>query len=72
MPQTIDSLDSVYRILRDYPETLPVFLRWKTDCIGCLLGRFCTLQDMAEQYQIDLDDFLNELKQTIYLGVKKE
>jgi hypothetical protein len=38
-----------------------VFIRRKTDCVGCTLAGFCTLEEVANTYGIRLDDLLGEL-----------
>jgi hypothetical protein len=55
-----------------------VFVEKKTACVGCYLMQFCTLADVARTYSLHLDEFLDELQQTIHAnnpvlqGVKNE
>jgi hybrid cluster-associated redox disulfide protein len=44
----------VDEILRGLPRAGRVFLDWHTACIGCHLARFCTLEDVARHYHLDL------------------
>jgi len=53
---------TVEEILKKWPETFSVFRSRNTDCIGCLLQRFCTLQDVAETYEIELQDLIGDLE----------
>jgi hybrid cluster-associated redox disulfide protein len=53
---------TVEEILKKWPETFSVFRSRNTDCIGCLLQRFCTLQDVAETYEIELQDLTGDLE----------
>ena len=39
-----------------------VFATMKTKCVGCLLQRFCSLRDVAETYQIPLQELTGELE----------
>jgi hypothetical protein len=43
-----------------------VFVEKKTACVGCYLMQFCTLADVAKTYSLRLDEFLDELQQTIH------
>ncbi len=52
---------TVARALQAYPQLRTAFLRLKTDCLGCQMERFCSLEDVAREYHLDLDAFLNEL-----------
>ena len=53
---------TVEKILQGYPQLAVVFLRWKTDCIGCRLARFCSIEDVARSYHLDLETFLKDLR----------
>jgi len=53
---------TVEEVLKKWPETWVIFKREKTYCIGCFMQRFCTLQEVAEAYQISLQDLLGELE----------
>ena len=42
-------------------NTIPiVFLQHRTACVGCYLARFCTLRDVANTYELPLDEFLDD------------
>jgi hypothetical protein len=53
---------TVEEMLAIQPNSYSVFLNRKTNCIGCFLQRFCTLQDVAETYQISLHDLITDLE----------
>ncbi|GAB4503194.1 MAG: hypothetical protein Fur0043_01860 [Anaerolineales bacterium] len=40
-----------------------VFIAFKTDCVGCPLIRFCTLQEMVDSHQLPLQDLLTALEE---------
>jgi hypothetical protein len=46
---------------RNSPNVYAVFSTHKTACVGCQLAGFCTLAEVADVYDIPLDDFLAEL-----------
>lgn len=49
---------TVADILTAYPQTAELFIEEKTSCIGCYLSRFCTLEDVARVYALDVQKFL--------------
>jgi hybrid cluster-associated redox disulfide protein len=52
-------------VLKKWPETFSVFRTRNMDCIGCLLQRFCTLQDVAATYEMDIDNLKGELENCV-------
>jgi hypothetical protein len=42
-----------------------IFRANNTDCIGCFMQRFCSLQEVAEVYHFPVEDLLEELKQCV-------
>ena len=61
----LDHNSIVSVILEKYPQTLPVFLEWKFDCLGCTMSTFCSIQDVADDYHIELQPFLQALQNAI-------
>ena len=62
MPQ---SQMTVENVLQNWPSTYSVFMDMKTKCIGCFLQRFCTLQDVADTYQIPIQKLTGEMEKYI-------
>jgi hybrid cluster-associated redox disulfide protein len=56
---------TVAEVMDRWPETIPIFLRYRMACVGCLIAPFETLADVAVIYGLDLECFMNELRQTI-------
>ena len=56
---------TVEDILKWWPQTFSVFRNRDTDCVGCLLQRFCTLKDVAETYEINLQDLTGDLEECV-------
>ncbi len=56
---------TVERLFAQWPQTIPVFLRHRFGCIGCLMAPFDTLHDVARNYNITLPDLLAELSDAI-------
>ena len=47
--------------MRRWPETIPVFVRHKMLCVGCLISPFHTIVDACAEYGLDADSFIAEL-----------
>lgn len=56
---------TVEDILKNWPQTYLVFRNRNTDCVGCLLQRFCSIQDVAESYELSTQDLICDLEKTI-------
>lgn len=52
-------------LMRRWPETIPVFMRYKMLCVGCLVTPFHTVTDACAEYHVDEDVFLEELRVAI-------
>lgn len=63
-PQLMASL-TVAEVMKRWPQTIPVFLRYRMACVGCAVAPFETLAEVAVIYGLDLSRFLNELEQII-------
>ena len=53
---------SLSDLLAGWPETIPVFLRHRMLCVGCLVGPFHTVADACAEYGLDEDAFHDELR----------
>ncbi len=56
------SLDTIMSI---WPETIPVFLRHKMLCVGCMVNSFHTIIDACIEYDLDEITFRAEISQAI-------
>lgn len=52
---------SLEELMALWPETIPVFLRHKMLCVGCLVNPFHTVIDACAEYDLDVGDFVEEL-----------
>ena len=48
-----------------WPETIPVFLRHKMLCVGCMVNPFHSVIDACLEYGLNVDDFFEELSGTL-------
>jgi hybrid cluster-associated redox disulfide protein len=55
-------------VLARWPQTAPVFLRWRLACVGCSLARFEQIVDVAKEYSLDLARFSEDLRLEIERG----
>ena len=53
---------TVHELLQRWPQAFSVFMNYKTKCPGCFLQQFCTLEDVAEIYQISPENLVAEIK----------
>jgi hybrid cluster-associated redox disulfide protein len=58
---------TVAEVLARWPQTIPIFIRHRMACVGCAMAPFETLAEVAVIYKLDLDCFLNELRQEVAL-----
>ncbi|PWH17661.1 MAG: hypothetical protein DDG59_07735 [Anaerolineae bacterium] len=56
---------SVADLLTNYPKTAQLFIEWKTQCVGCYLSRFCTLEEVVALYSINPQTFFLKLQKLI-------
>jgi hybrid cluster-associated redox disulfide protein len=63
---TLDDPDlSLSDLMAQWPQTIPVFLRHRMLCVGCLVNPFHTLSDACTEYSLDRDEFQAELRRAI-------
>jgi hybrid cluster-associated redox disulfide protein len=58
----IDLQLTVDKVLQRWPQAFSVFMKHKTKCPGCYMQSFCTLKDVADTYQLSLDELIDEIK----------
>ena len=56
---------TVSDLLRRWPQTMPVFFKHRTQCVGCYMAKFDTLEDVAANYHLPVDELLHELMNTL-------
>lgn len=58
-------------LLEAWPETIPVFLRHRMLCVGCLVNPFHTIADACAEYDLDQDRFVEELSAAVRAGASR-
>lgn len=56
---------SITDILKEYPQTHPVFVKYNLGCIGCMAASFESLEDGLIAHGIKVDDFLVEINKAV-------
>ena len=54
--------DPVDDIMRQWPQTIRVFLDFGMRCVGCPIGSFHTIEDSCRAHGVDLDIFMTAVK----------
>lgn len=52
---------TINQILRNFPQTLPVFQRYGLDCHDCQIADFEQLEHGASVHNVDIDSLISEL-----------
>jgi hybrid cluster-associated redox disulfide protein len=58
---TITGDEPIGQVLKDYPQTLRVFLSHGLMCVGCAVARFENIRDGATAHGINVEALLNDL-----------
>ena len=53
------------QVVRDYPATVPVFLRHGLMCIGCAAARFESIEQGALAHGLDVDALVADLNEAV-------
>ncbi|EAQ23440.1 MULTISPECIES: DUF1858 domain-containing protein [unclassified Roseovarius] len=64
-PQPDDPDIPLIELMALWPQTIPVFVRHRMLCVGCLVSPFHTVTDACAEYDLDEGEFLAELKMAI-------
>ena len=55
----------IEKILARWPETIPVFLEYRMNCVGCFMSPFDTLEDALAVYGLPTETVLTALNQRV-------
>lgn len=53
---------NLQQLLVDYPNLIPLFIKERLACVGCLMAKFDTLSDLAQNYNLDLNQLIGEIE----------
>jgi hybrid cluster-associated redox disulfide protein len=54
-------------LLARFPELASLFVEMRLGCVGCSMSRFCTLEEVSIQYELEIEAFLAEAQARISL-----
>ncbi len=58
------SADSnIQEVLDTYPNAVEVFLKNNLHCVGCVAAQFETISDVANEFEIDAEKLIEEIKE---------
>jgi hybrid cluster-associated redox disulfide protein len=60
-PPAIRSSDYVDAVMRQWPQTIRVFLAHGMHCVGCPIGVFHTIDDACLEHHADVERFMQAL-----------
>lgn len=60
-PVSIAPDQTVAQVLEKYPESIHAWIALQTNCLGCYLMKFCSLEYAAQSHKIELNIFLTAL-----------
>lgn len=66
-PQLDDPDMTLADLMTRWPGTIPVFIRHKMLCVGCLISPLHTIVDACAEYGLDQDTFVAELTEAARL-----
>lgn len=61
-PRLDDPDLSLAELMTAWPQTIPVFMRHRMLCVGCLVSPFHTVADACAEYHLNEEMFRVELK----------
>lgn len=67
-----DPARSLESLMTTWPETIPVFIRHKMLCVGCMVAPFHTVSEACGEYGLNVDEFDTELAATLTRAPRTE
>ena len=61
----IDPNSTVDEVMRRWPATIGVFIRWRMKCVGCPFGTFHTIEHACLEHGTDAPSFLAALRTAV-------
>lgn len=61
-PEKLSPLLTVKEVLDHYPQALHVFMQLRLFCVGCPTEAFHTLEDVAREHDLDIEQLLQRIQ----------
>jgi len=55
---------NIMEVAKNYPETARIFAERGIPCLGCAAARFEKLSDITDEFGINVDELIMEIKKT--------
>ncbi len=68
----ISSVVTVKELLETHPQLLHMFLDMGLLCVGCPAEAFHTLEEVAQEYKLDVDQLLRRINKSIRENASSE
>ena len=52
-------------LLDTSPLIASLLLELRVDCLGCSMNKFCTLEELCAQYELDLDNVISKVQEKL-------
>jgi hybrid cluster-associated redox disulfide protein len=52
-------------LLVRFPQLARLFVEMRLGCAGCSMSRFCTLEEVSIQYELEIEEFLAQARARI-------
>ena len=56
---------SIGEVIKNYPQTIPVFLRFHLTCMGCPKAMTETIEMGAKSHGIKIDELIKDLNESV-------
>lgn len=64
----VEATQLVDDVMRRWPATIRVFLKYRMHCVGCPITCFHTVSDACREHNVDQAEFLDELNASVEQG----
>jgi len=61
----LDDVMTVDEVMRLWPGTIAVFIRYRLHCVGCAIGRLHTVEEACRAHGLDRQTFMADLQQSL-------
>jgi len=61
----VDPTSMVDDVMRRWPTTIGVFIRWRMMCVGCPFGTFHTIEQACLEHGTNAPSFLGAIRTTV-------
>ena len=52
-------------LLNYSPLIVSLLLELRVDCVGCFMNKYCTLEELCAQYELELENILGRIRETL-------